>query len=1333
MPVPHGDPPALLHDYFRRAAHRHPNGVAIDVPPGIDRPERRQVTFAELDREAGALASAIRPLADHRECIAAILLPRTGHELYAAQLACLLAGIAYTCVDPSFPDEHLRAVLHDAEAIALLTNIDGAVRAKAMGLANPPVLDVPSFLATAAANGAASSAGATPEPLPTSLAYLIYTSGTTGQPKGVMIEHRSIANLVASDLDEFGLGPGDRVAQGSSAAYDSSLEETWLALASGATLVVMDDDTVRLGPDLVAWLRRERITVLCPPPTLLRTTGCTDPRSALPDLRLLYVGGEPLTEDVVERWAPGRRMENGYGPTECTVTVVRTTVRQGQSVAIGHPVSGNQAWVLDANLDEVTDGSEGELCIGGLGLARGYRHRPELTAERFPNHPRLGRIYRTGDLVRRDPDGTLAYLGRIDAQVKLRGYRVELGAVEAHLARCAGVREAACRVQGPPAEPVLVAFVVPERLECPPAPDVLKAALRRALPPYMVPSRIGYLPSLPTTVGGKLDRRALPELGEPESEPTREVTVPCNALERAIVAAFSTATRADRAVSTDEDFFLDLGGDSLSAVGAICALREHPSTAWITVRDLYEARTAAALAARRPTVALDRSLRPNLPAVGSVGAAQVAWTTTAQGGLLLATTILGSLLSYALVFQVLPWAFASLGVFATLAAAPAIGTVLAGLAAPLAIATLAILKRMLIGRYEAGAVPVWSGAYLRHWIVEQFARLVPWGTLSGTVFLGAALRALGADIGQRVHIHRGVSLQRGGWDLLTIGDDATIGQDARLGLVELDSGCLVIAPVAIGAGATMDVRAGVGGGATVEPGGWLTPLSWLPSGRTLPANERWNGVPATLDGPAPPTPTVQGAASIPPWVHGLLLIGALAVRRTIGWLPIALVVALVADAQGVSAPRTLDWLLDSAPGLSGHIGLGVLTAIAVALVPLALLVQGLGMRALGSVRSGVFSQWSIASIRIWIKTGELEAAGRWLSGSLYWPWWLRLAGMRIGRGCEVSSIIDTVPERVEIGAESFLADGIYLAGPHRRRGTVTVADTRLGRDTFLGNHAVVPGGAQLPDDYFAGVSTVAADATAEPGTAWFGHPALALPRRSVVNVDRQLTHEPTLVRRANRVFWETLRFALPAPAVLALAAWYRAIDAVPATVDWSIRLLVVVPAATVAAIGSLVALVVVLKWLLLGRVRPGQHALWSCWCSRWDFLYVAWRFLAAAPLSLLEGTLLLPVVLRAIGVRIGRRVVLGPGFAQVVDPDMLAFEDGATVNAMFQAHSFEDRVLKIDRVAVRRDATIGSAAVVFYGADVGEGAWVAPHSVVMKNDRIDAGSACAGCPAQPVG
>jgi non-ribosomal peptide synthetase-like protein len=233
-------------------------------------------------------------------------------------------------------------------------------------------------------------------------------------------------------------------------------------------------------------------------------------------------------------------------------------------------------------------------------------------------------------------------------------------------------------------------------------------------------------------------------------------------------------------------------------------------------------------------------------------------------------------------------------------------------------------------------------------------------------------------------------------------------------------------------------------------------------------------------------------------------------------------------------------------------------------------------------------------------------------------------------------------------------------------------------------------------------------------------------------MERRLTHDPGPLRCATRVFWELLRFALPVPPLVVTLLWVAALARFGAGLPAPALLLFAAPAASALAAALLCLAVWILKWGLLGRVRPGLHPLWSCWCSRWDFLYVAWGFWARGILANLAGTGWCVLWLRAMGCHVGRGVILGPGFAQVVDPDMLEFEDGCTVNGMFQAHSFEDRVLKIDRVRIRAGASVSAGSVLLYGADVGAGARLAPHGVVMKRERLSAGLTYVGCPVRAV-
>ncbi len=1339
MAEPHPTVPRLLHEFFDLAARSHPDAIAVDVPPGPGRPDRIVRTYAELRTEADALAMVIGPLVAPDDVVG-VVLSRSSHWVYVAQLAVLKAGGAFTCIDPVFPDAHVRAVLDDGDVAVVLTDGDGIARVNASGARVAHVIDIvapprdasPRAMPRAPAPQLRPPSQSTPaSPEPEHLAYVIYTSGTTGTPKGVMIEHRSVVNLVASDLDEFGLRPGDRVGQGSSAAYDSSIEETWLAFASGATLVVMDDHTSRMGPDLVPWLRHERITVFCPPPTLLRTTGCQDPQSALPDLRLLYVGGEALTEDLATRWARGRRLVNGYGPTECTVTVVRGDVLPGHAVTIGRPVRGHVAWVLDAELNEVADGEPGELCLAGIGLARGYRHRDEVTREKFPQHPRLGRVYRTGDLVRREPTGDLVYLGRIDAQVKLRGYRIELEAIEAKLAECLGVREAGCRVQSEGDEgrgALLVAHIVAIDADAPPSFVAIKDALRAVLPPYMVPSRLALIDSLPRSIGGKVDRKRLPDIAPDRHEHAREVTPPTSDIEAKVVASFATALRINTPISTRDDFFVDLGGDSLSAVAVICSLRESPATASVTTRDLYVSRTAAALASRLTSHRETRSLVPPRARSVDAGAAHHALTTAAQCTWLLLKLLVISAAATSVVFDLVPLLLERVGLVGTILLQ--IPLVVAGMFVYVActVALTALLKWTLIGRYRPIRTRVWSGTYLRHWIVQSAAKSIPWTLLAGTTAYGLVLRLLGASIGRRVHIHRGVNLQHGGWDLLTIGDDVTLCRDVHIGLVTLEDGCLCIGPVSIGDRATLDTRANISSDTTIEADGFLTALSWLPEGARIGAGERWDGVPASHSGPSPAAPTPTHTASLQSTTYSLLHLLAVGVVRALALTPALVGTFVLAWLFGVSAERVESWLAAPAWSITS---IALLVAVATISLPIWLIFIALCVRFGGRVRPGVISRWSPAYLRVWLKTSAVESSGLWLTGTLFWPVWLRLAGMNIGRGCEISTISDVVPESISIGPGTFFADGIYLGGPAIHRGTVTIGSTSLGRATFLGNHVVIPAGATLPDEFFVGVCTVADASRARAGSSWFGHPPLELPRREIVSIDPRLTHTPGALRFCNRLLWESLRFTLPTLPIVVGSLWIWAVT--QTGVHWVEFYLIVAPGATLGAMAIECLAVLSLKWLLLGRTRAGQHALWSCWCSRWDFLYVAWQFYAMPALASLEGTLMLNMYLRAMGVRVGKRVVLGPGMAQLADPDMIIIEDDATVNASYQAHSFEDRVLKLAPVFVRRGATIGESAVVFYGADVGENAWVTPSSVVMKNERLAAGQTACGCPVQGYG
>jgi non-ribosomal peptide synthetase-like protein len=913
--------------------------------------------------------------------------------------------------------------------------------------------------------------------------------------------------------------------------------------------------------------------------------------------------------------------------------------------------------------------------------------------------------------------------GRLDSQVKLRGHRVELEEIEARLTSCAGVHQAACRLQEAGLTHVLVAFVVPAIADAPPDEEALRQKLRATLPAHMVPARIATLPALPTTTGGKLDRRSLPTLDLDGHSDRPDTVTPRNADEARIAAAFAEVLKLNAPPSVTADFFLDLGGDSLSAALTVFILQDDPATAAITVRDLYDHPSAAALAALA-TVPIaedeDRSRRheDRRPVKRPVAA------TLFQGAWLFMDFVVASLVSYVVLFRAAPVVAERIGAVTLMLLLPPLALV--GLAA-YTVATVvyaAWVKRRLIDRYQPMRVPVWGRQWLKHWVVGRAAARIPWWLLEGTEYQKMALRALGARIGERVHIHRGVEMSNGGWDLLEIGDDVTLSQGAAIRLVELEAGEMIVGPVVLEAGCTLDVHAGVRTECRVERDAFLTAHSSLPRGGRIPRGERWDGIPARPAGQAPNAPTVAPGRTFSPRAAGdLLLLARLALVMFLA-LPSELLALAVWRSYAGSVTSTVsavDTLLNAR-------AIVTVAALAVGTVLLSLFMAAIACRVMGRDRERVVSRWSAAYVPLWLVPDLVDSAQRWLYGTLFWPHWLRLAGARVGRDCEISSLIDALPATIDIGDHSFCADGIYLGGARVHRGTVTVRPVALDSNVFLGNGALVPGGVRVPEGTLLGINTVADPRLLRPHAAWFGHPPFRLRRRQVSAADARPAEHPPALRRATRVFWETARFALPLGPVLAFLLYLWAVERAAAAGS-VLQLTIAIPLITLATALLPIIAALATKWLLLGRVRPGVHPLWSCWASRWDFYCVVWNVYVRQLSAELAWTALLAVLLRATGVRIGRGVVLDGRFAEdLPDPDMITIENGATVEGSFQAHTFEDRVLKNGPVVIRAGATVGHNAVLLYGADVGANTRVAPHSVIMKHERLLPGIAYEGFP-----
>ncbi|MEV6835685.1 non-ribosomal peptide synthase/polyketide synthase [Streptomyces sp. NPDC051133] len=570
-PVPETTLPAL----FQQQAARTPDAVAL-----VD--GDRELTYAQVDRAANRLAHRLIRDGVGPERVVALALPRSAATV-VAQLAVTKAGGAFLPVDPDYPAPRREFMVRDAHAHLVLDDPAGIWAA-----------DGPDTAPTDADRGAALT--------PAHPAYVIYTSGSTGTPKGVVVTHRGLASFAAAAAEQYAAGPGDRVLQFASPSFDASVLELCVSLLSGAALVTGEEGPL-VGERLAEVLAERRISHTLIPPAALATVPAET--AALPTLRTLIVGAEACPADLVETWAPGRRMINSYGPTEATVVATWTGPLSPGAGAppIGRPSGSTRVYVLDAALRPVPPGVTGELYVAGPGVARGYLDRPGLTAGRFVADP-FGapgeRMYRTGDLVRWTTDGRLRFAGRADDQMKLRGFRIEPGEVESALRRSPLVRDAVVTVRadaqrdGAPAGPArLVAYLVRAEASGDAGLPVgeLRQHLGALLPPHMVPSVFVPLARLPLTPNGKTDRRALPAPGPAQAADGSRTPVRTDT-ERRIARIWSDVLGVEE-IGADDNFFA-LGGDSILSMQVVSRLRRDGLH--VATRDLFTHQTVAELA-----------------------------------------------------------------------------------------------------------------------------------------------------------------------------------------------------------------------------------------------------------------------------------------------------------------------------------------------------------------------------------------------------------------------------------------------------------------------------------------------------------------------------------------------------------------------------------------------------------------------------------------------------------------------------------------------------------------------------------------------------------------
>ncbi len=1269
----HAPPPRTLLDIFRRTVQIHPEATAIDSGAVA-------LTYAELDEAASKVADELAELGIGPGDRVGVRIRSGTDELYVAILGILSAGAAYVPVDADDPPERARTVFTQARVAAVIGNGLVITARDTSRPAQPRV-----------------------EPTPHDDAWIIFTSGSTGAPKAVAVTHRSAAAFVDAEarlfLQDRPIGPRDRVMAGLSVAFDASCEEMWLAWRYGAALVPAPRSLVRSGVDLGPWLVANRITVISTVPTLVLLW----PSAALAKVRLLILGGEACPPEIGARFATAtRQVWNTYGPTEATVVACAAQLTSDGPVRIGLPLDGWDLAVVNAQGEPVGAGEVGELVIGGVGLAR-YLD-PDKDAEKYAPLPSLGwqRAYRSGDLVRLEPEG-LVFIGRSDDQVKVGGRRIELGEIDNALLALPGVVGAAAAVRTTSSgNRLLVGYLaVEDGFD----PTICLDLLRRGLPAALVP-RLAVVEELPTRTSGKIDRDALP-WPLPESATAQQPALQLAGTQAWVRDLWFDILGA-QARSTHDDFF-DLGGGSLMAAELVSKLRARfPEVA---VADVYLHPRLADLAAYLDTMA-SPSGRLNAPVNpvprktqrGQLAAliplrtiAALRWLTWIGIGSNLASSWLG--LDWA---PTLSWWWIAAGW-------------LLFVCAPGRILLAALGCRIILRNLAPGAYPRGGRVHLRVWLAERLADELGAANLAGAIGMRWYARLLGASVGRHVDLHAIPPVT----GMLRLGDGASIEPEVDLCGHWQDGATFHVGSIDIGESARVGARTTLGPGTVIGDGAEIEAGSAVFG--TVPAGQSWSGAPAQEVGPARGPWSADRPHNRPAW-----LLAYTASSLIVTALPIL--------AVGVG-------LAVLAPHLRAASGLGDALGIAAAWLPLATLAGWVTLAAgvlvltrllsLG-IAGGHYPVHGVHAWAAWSTMRLLDEARTWLFplySSALTPVWLRALGARIGAHVEASTVL-LLPKLTTVNEGAFLADDTLLGGYEINGGWMRTERVKVGKHAFLGNSGMTAPGRRVPKRALVAVLSAApGQGKAKAGSSWLGSPPERL-RRTAGDVDAGRTYQPSTALRVARAAVELARIV---PVLIGVGLYLLAVAALVflASLGWWLAALA--GGLVLTATGILAAaLTTGAKWLLMGRLREGEHPLWSSFVWRNELADTFVEVIAAPWFARLTvGTAALTGWLRTLGAQIGRGVWCDTYW--LPEPDLIRLHDGATVNrgCVVQTHLFHDRVLRLGPVTMHAGSTLGPNGVILPATILGRHATIGPASLVMRGESVPDKTRWIGNPIGP--
>ncbi|MEU8418961.1 Pls/PosA family non-ribosomal peptide synthetase [Amycolatopsis japonica] len=1283
--------------------------------------EGEKLTFDGLDERANRLARHLRAHGVRPGDRIGLLFGEPVHP-YVAMLAVLKVNAAYVPLDAGFPDDRLAYIVQDAgvrlvvSTAALRDRFEpGSVEVVCVDEESDRIAGLPGERLTAVEKGAPAD----------ELCYVVYTSGSTGRPKGVTIDHASICNFVQVAAEVYGVQDTDRVYQGMTIAFDFSVEEIWVPLLSGATLVPKPGGAALVGHDLLEFLRENKVTALCCVPTLLASLD-----EDLPLLRFLLVSGEACPEDLVRRWyRPDRRFLNVYGPTEATVTATWSVLRPDRPVTIGVPLPTYSVVILDPDEPRALAAGElGEIGIAGIGLAGGYLNRADLTERAFiPDFLGIGnnppqRIYRTGDLGRITPDGEIEYHGRADTQVKIRGYRVELTEIESVLLQIPGIAQAVVETHHPePGTVELVAYYSLRRDRTDVDPGELRGRLAELLPGYMVPAYLERLDHIPLTPAGKADRKHLPAPSGPRRAGNDVGYVaPATETEIRLAEALGGVLGIER-ISAMGHFFDDYGADSLLLAKFCAVIRERGDLAPLSARDVYLNPTVRGLAESTAVAAPVTAARAEEPRRAST----VSYVLCGVFQLL-------AFLAYAagsgwILDTGFAWISAATGFVESYARAAGLGLVVFVIMSVVPI----VAKWAIVGRWKPGEIPLWSVGYLRFWTVRTLVRFSPLMLFIGTPLYSWYLRALGADIGKgAVILSRNPPVCT---DLFSAGAGAVIRKDAYFSCYRARAGRIQTGRVTLGDNAFVGEMTVLDIGTALGHDSQLGHSSSLNSGQSVPDGESWHGSPARLS-----TVDYRALGTVPrgrlrPIVFcasSLLLLLSVTLPVTLGGADVFVDRWLTTTADFTSWAFYRGRILDSALLYFG----ALLAGLAVVLVIPRLL--GLFLRP-----DRVYPLYGrhFAIQRLIARLTNMRAYTYLFGDSSYIVYYLRALGYDLSKVQQTGSnfgveVKHETPFLSTVGTGTMVSDGLSMLNADFSSSSFRLRRTSVAPEAFLGNEIAFPPDARIGRNCLLATKVlVPLDGPVQENVGLLGSPAFEIPR--TVRRDTGFEHlgSGDALRRGLRA---KNRHNTVTIGVYLLVHWLHLLG-----------ILLISTAADalherigpLAVGGGIVAtLVFSVAFLMVAELAvQGFRALRPRFCSIYDPAFWRherfWKLSPARYLALFNGTAFKPFLLRRLGVRVGRRV-FDDGCA-IPERSLVSIGDDCVLNlhTVVQGHSLEDGTFKSDYIDIGAGCTLSTGSFVHYGVTMADGAIAEADAFLMKGTTAPARTRWYANPAVELG